>query len=150
MVKNIKSRKAIYWIWALFDFLHIAIYGIASFRLGNTPYITDFLGAAENIFSHGGAVVAGMVILSWLLELSIFVSLVMFLLMSSKVKILCYIQTPFRLMFMVPSISIMFPILNSFAVLGTALVVILVLVSEGLKVFSLRKWPADGSRGHDK
>jgi|SRR5690554_529905 len=139
-MKNIKRCNFVFLIWALFDFLHIAIYSINSYRLGNAPYITDIISTIENIHSHGGAVTGGVFILSWILQLSIIVSLAMFLMMKSKVKILCYFQTPIRLLFLVPSISIIIPFLNLFGEINTIVVITMVIISEALKVYSLKKW----------
>ena len=139
-IVNVKSNKLVFLVWALFDFLHIAVYSISSLRLGNIPYATDFVSTVGNVSSHGGVVSGGMVVFSWLLELSILVSLVMFLLMKNKVKVLCYVQTPFRLIFLVPSLSIMFSVFNLFGGLNTIVVIVMVILSEAAKVFSLKKW----------
>jgi len=139
-MKNFNRYKVVFYIWALFDFLHITIYSVNSYRLGKIPYATDFISTVENISSHGGVVAGGMVVFSWLLELSILVSLVMFLLMKNKVKVLCYVQTPFRLIFLVPSLSIMFPLFNLFGGLNTIVVIVMVILSEAAKVYSLKKW----------
>ena len=139
-MKNFNRHRMVFYIWALFDFLHITIYSVSSYRLGNIPYATDFVSTLENISSHGGVVAGGMVIFSWLLELSILASLIMFLLMKNKVKTLCYVQTPFRLIFLVPSLSIMFPFFNLFGGVSTITLIIMVILSEVLKVYSLKKW----------
>ncbi|MBB5322489.1 hypothetical protein [Marinobacter oulmenensis] len=139
-MKNFNRHRMVFYIWALFDFLHIAIYSVNSYRLGNFPYATDFISTLENISSHGGVVSGGMVLFSWLLELSILASLIMFLLMKSKVKALCYMQTPFRLIFSVPSLSIMLPFFNLFGGVSAIVLIIMVIMSEVLKVYSLKKW----------
>jgi len=139
-MENIKRYNFVFLIWALFDFLHIAIYSINSYRLGNVPYITDIISTIENIHSHGGAVTGGVFILSWILQLSIIVSLAMLLMMRGKVKILCYFQTPFRLLFLVPSVSIIVPFLSLFEEISTIIVITTIIFSEALKVYSLRKW----------
>lgn len=139
-MENIKRYNFVFLIWALFDFLHIAIYSINSYRLGNVPYITDIISTMENIHSHGGAVTGGVFILSWILQLSIIVSLAMLLMMRGKVKILCYFQTPFRLLFLVPSVSIIVPFLSLFEEISTIIVITTIIFSEALKVYSLRKW----------
>ena len=129
----------IFYIWELFDFLHVATYSINSYRLGNTPYFSDLVLTSDNISSHGGIFTGSIVIFSWLLELSILVSLLMFVLMKSKVKLLCYAQTPFRLIFLIPSIPITLPILRFLGESTTFITIFIVVVSEFIKIYSLRK-----------
>lgn len=139
-MKNFYRHRIVFYVWALFDFLHITIYSLNSYRLGNIPYATDFVSTLENISSHGGVVAGGVVLFSWLLELSILASLIMFLLMKSKVKALCYVQTPLRLIFSVPSLSIIFPFFNLFGDVSTIILIIMVISSEVLKIYSLKWW----------
>jgi len=139
-MENIKRYNFVFLIWALFDFLHIAFYSVYSYRLGKIPYVTDLMSTAKIVVSHGGIVAGGMAILSTLLQLSFFASFVMFFLMKRKVKTLCYFQTPLRLLFFVPSVSIIIPFLSLFGEINTIVVITMIIFSEALKVYSLRKW----------
>ncbi len=64
----------------------------------------------------------------------------LFLLMKDKVKLSCYVQTPFRLIFLMPSISVIFPVISSFGILTTTIAIVVVVLSEVAKIYSLRKW----------
>lgn len=134
----LNNAKLVFWIWGAFDVLYVALYVVSSAREGKLPYFTDLAATIQNLVSHGGIVTGVMIGFSWLLQLSIVFSAVLFLLNSSKVKLLCYVQTPFRLLFMVPSVPIITYLVGG--IYSTVIFLVLLLVSEALKVYSLRRF----------
>lgn len=131
----LNNSKLIFWIWGAFDVIYIALYVVSSVREGRLPYFTDFAATIQNLVSHGGIITGIMIGLSWLLQLSIIFSAVLLLLNSSKARLFCFIQTPFRLLFMVPSVPIITCVVGG--VYGTIIFLVLLMLSEILKVYSL-------------
>lgn len=135
--EKFKRSRAVFLAWGGFDFLYIAIYFANSFRRGNIPYIYDFTETVKNISSHGGGAEGATIIVYWMLQISILISCALSLYMKNEVKILFYMQTPLRIIFLVPSISFLFPVMGYFGVLTTISTTIVVLVSESIKIYSL-------------
>ncbi|MGD8177461.1 hypothetical protein [Marinimicrobium sp. ARAG 43.8] len=132
---NLNNPRLTFWMWGTLDAIYIALYVVSSVREGKIPYVTDLEMTIHNLVSHGGTATGVMIGLSWLLQLSIIFSAVLLLLSSSKARLLCYIQTPFRILFMVPSV----PIITYFVgeVYGTIIFLMLLLTSEVVKVYSI-------------
>ena len=121
-------------IWGSLDACYIAWYCVSSWRAGRRPYFSDLEATWHLLEQHGSASIA-MVSLSWLLQLSVLVSCVLFLCQTRMARLLGLAQTPFRLCFLLPSIPLLLaaPLLPKLgmAVLG------LVIFSEALKAWSL-------------
>lgn len=134
---DINKSKLVLWLWGAFDALYVALYTISSVRAGRLPYFTDLMSTVDNLVSHGGIIIGVMIGFSWLLQISIIISAILLLLNSRKAKLLCYIQTPFRVVFMVPSVSIITYLLGVFDIDGLVIFAVLLLLSESIKIYSL-------------
>ena len=139
MINSFTMRKKVFWFWGFFDFLYVAWYAANSYKLGNIPYFSDIISMVETIGEHGSLSLAIVMILSLLFQLSIIASAVMLGLCSRSAKILSYAQVPFRLYFIIPSISLILIGVSFLDYYSVALVIGLVVISELLKVISLWK-----------
>jgi hypothetical protein len=139
-IEGFISKRNVYWFWCLFDVIYVAWYGISSAVRGNIPYLTDAASAIDTATNHGGIIVAGGVLFSFVFQLSIIASSVLLLLQHGKAKMLCYVQIPFRLLYVVPSVSIILIATSYFGEYNISIVLGLVVVSEILKGFTLWKF----------
>ena len=99
------------------------------------PYLSDLSSSLALFEQQGGAnLVAGPA--SWLLQVSIILSCLMFLLRARGVNYLAYAQIPFRLFFLIPSVSVLLLIAQLLPGFGLLLLV-LIIASEALKAWSL-------------
>jgi hypothetical protein len=130
------TTERVYLVWGIFDAIYIARYVLLSISAGRVPYIDDFNNAMGLLAVHGGVpkVLAGFV---WGLEISIVLSCSLFLLRWRVARWLAYIQVPLRLILFVPSISVLFMGPNIKDRYGIVLLVSLLIMSEGLKVWTL-------------
>lgn len=133
-------RKSVFIFWGVLDAVFLIWYAFGSFQSGKIPYYTDLLSTIDILSVHGGSLATVMASMSWLLQASIIVSMVMLLTGNLKVKILCYIQIPFRLIFIVPSVSLILIAASYMDGLGTIFILILLAVSETLKAYTLWKF----------
>lgn len=133
-------RKSVFIFWGVLDAVFVIWYAFGSFQGGKIPYYTDLLSTIEILSVHGGSLATVMASMSWLLQASIIVSMIMLLTGNLKVKILCYIQIPFRLILIVPSVSLILIAASYMDGLGTIFILILLAVSETLKAYTLWKF----------
>ncbi len=133
------SRRSMYLFWGLMDLLYVARFTYLSLSQGKIPLYSDWQSFTELVAQQGGlsaqlALVFG---LSLTLTISILFSALMFLGDSRYVPVLVYIQTPFRLFFVVPSLFFLSWLMaisgetSAFVFLG------LLMFSEVLKVSSV-------------
>ncbi len=137
-MKKLLSKKYVYLIWFLFDAIYIFWYISSSISNAKIPYLSDFNLMVENVQNHGGIAVGIIVLLSFLFQLSIVFSCALLLVRNSKVKLVCYIQIPFRLFFIVPSVSIILISVSYLESYNSFLVLLLVFISELIKVLSFK------------
>lgn len=132
-----KSRMTLL-AWGVLDAFYITWYSIKSMQGGRTPYLGD-LEATMGLLQDQGGVNLAMAVMSWLLQLSILVSCVLFLCRYRPARYLGFAQIPLRLLFVVPSISLLLMVAPYLS--GYYLVLIsLVLASEVLKAWTLWKY----------
>lgn len=134
-VVTTSKHSVVYVAWGALDVFYIAWYCINSWRGGRVPYLSDLSSSLALFEQQGGAnLVAGPA--SWLLQVSIILSCLMFLLRARRVKYLAYAQIPFRLFFLIPSVSVLLLIAQLLPGFGLLLLV-LIIASEALKAWSL-------------
>lgn len=100
------SRTRIWQFWGGLDALYLLWYVTSSVRLGKTPFWDDLTVATEVLKDHGTTAVV-MVMINWGLQLSIVVSAFLFLFQRKEAKWLALAQIPLRLVFVVPSFSVL-------------------------------------------
>jgi hypothetical protein len=137
-----KRLNKIIFIWGIFDFAAIAWYMGWNIYYGKFPLINDIEKIADTSASFGLPYLSIFSYLAILVYASLILSGVYLVKKKKLGAILSYIQTPFRLLFIIPP-SIFFILwpLGYFSdkpqiVLG----VVLVLLSEILKVFTVASW----------
>jgi hypothetical protein len=129
------KQSMVYVVWGALDAFYIAWYCINSWKGGRMPYLSDLTSSLVLLEQQGGANLAT-VLGSWLLQLSIIPSCLMFLLRARAAKHLAYMQIPFRLFFLIPSVSVLLLTAQLLPSLGLILLV-LIIASEALKAWSL-------------
>ena len=132
------KRSIICLVWGGLDAFYIVWYCINSWLGGRMPYLSDLSSSIALLEQQGGANLIT-ALLSWLLQLSVLLSCLMFVLRARWVKYLAYAQIPFRLFFLIPSVSILLPaaqLLPDFS----QLILAMIIISEALKIWSLRRF----------
>lgn len=135
-----RQRKTVFLFWGILDAVYVLWYAFESYQGGKVPYYTDLLSTIDILSVHGGAVATVMTLMSWLLQVSIIASAVMLLTDNIKAKLLCYIQIPFRLISIVPSVSVILIAVSYFDGLSTTVILSLLVISEVLKGYTLWKF----------
>lgn len=127
------KQNHILYFWAVFDLFYIARFIWLNISQGRIPLIDDIL-SFSNIYPQQGAYSLVLFSFSLLLNISIVFSAVMFLKKWKYVSWMVYFQTPFRLFFMIPSVSIMPWIFKTMSIKLGAIFLVVVFLSEIIKV----------------
>ncbi|MCC4039321.1 hypothetical protein LL061_03245 [Escherichia coli] len=127
------KQKHILYCWAVFDLFYIVRFIWLNIAQGRIPLIDDIL-SFSHIYSQQGAYSQVLFSFSLLLNVSIVFSAVMFLKKWKYVNWVVYIQTPFRLFFMIPSISILPWMFKTMSIKVGAIFLVAVFLSEIIKV----------------
>lgn len=130
-------KKYTYFFWGFFDALYIFVYTYKSIEENRVPFFSD----ASNIISIAssyGYPAAIYSTLSFLLHFSIIFSAILLFCNAKSAKYFCYTQIPFRLFFIVPSLSIIIIGIGLFDSYNIYIIYLLVIISEFLKFFSLK------------
>ena len=134
------KRKIVFLCWGVLDVIYVLWYSFGSIQRGSIPFYTDLLSMIEVLSVHGGVVTCIFAILFWLLQVSIIASAIMLLIGHAKAKLLCYIQIPFRLVSIVPSICLITIVFSYVDQRSALLAIALVVLSEIIKGYTLRKY----------
>lgn len=130
------SAERIFVGWGVFDAIYVARYLLLSVSAGRVPYVDDFSSAIGFLSEHG-ALPKVLATLIWGLEFSIVLSCCLFFLRWRVARWLAYFQVPFRLVFFIPSVSLFFMGPDLKERYGIGLLLLLLVVSECLKVWTL-------------
>lgn len=133
---RLRFNQACYF-WGALDLFYLIRFVWLNASQGRIPFFADIVSFRELlcqlephplfIFSFA---------FSLLLNISIILSAILLLTRQRQVRWLIYAQTPLRLLFFVPSLSVLPPLMNAFSVHNAALFLGLVILSEILKVMS--------------
>ncbi len=99
--------KWLYWFWGAMDCFYIFRFSYLSFSQGKVPFFSDIQSYAL-LRAENGLTSDFLFLLSIFLNVSIVASMVLFFVDSRKIPYLVYVQTPFRLLLAVPSLSIFY------------------------------------------
>lgn len=132
-------RKRVFWFWGVMDAFLLIRYAVTSAMGGRIPYLSDIENASWLLRDHS-VVQFYMFGFAMLLQVSIVISCVLFFLGRESVKWVVYLQTPFRLAFIVPSVSLLLVGAQLFRDYNWVLMAVLVVVSEGVKVWTVWRW----------
>lgn len=132
---TMKFRHVLY-LWAAFDFIYIIRFIWLNLSQGRIPLIDDIISFSD-FFAAQGFYTLILFSLSLLLNISIVFSAVLLLAGWRHVQKVVYVQTLFRIMFMVPSLSVLPWILKSASINSGVVFLLATLISEILKVSSI-------------
>lgn len=127
------KQNHMFYLWAAFDLLYIARFIWLNISQGRIPLIDDIL-SFSNVYPQQGAYSLVLFSLSLLLNISIVFSAVMLLKKWRHVSWIVYFQTPLRLFFMIPSVSILPWMFKATSIKVGAIFLAAVLLSEIIKV----------------
>lgn len=132
-MKIFLKRNCVLHFWAMFDFFYIVRFMWLNISQGRIPLVDDLLSFAE-IYPQQGIYSLIIFSFSLLLNISIIFSAVLFLTKWKNTHWLVYVQTPLRLFFMIPSISILPWIFKIMSIKFGLIFFSAVLISEVIKV----------------
>lgn len=136
MLRLMTSTDRVFLGWGVFDVVYVARYALLSLMAGRIPYYDDVKNGMGLLADHGtdARILA---VVTWGLELSIVLTAVFFLLRWRVARWLAFCQVPFRLVFLIPSVSILFMGPDLMGRYGIGLLLFLLILSECLKVWTL-------------
>lgn len=137
------TRKKVYWFWGAMDAFFLARYAVTSVMGGRVPYLSDVETALWLLREHS-VLQLYLFGFAMLLQVSIVISCLLFFFGRETVKWVVYVQTPLRLAFIVPSVSLLLVGAQFVLNYNPLLLVALVITSEALKVWSVRRWSNNG------
>lgn len=127
------KQNHVFYFWVVFDLFYIARFIWLNISQGRIPLIDDIF-SFSSIYPQQGAYSLMLFSFSLLLNISIVFSAVMFLKKWKYVSWIFYFQTPFRLFFMIPSVSILPWIFKVMSLKVGEVFFAAVLISEIIKV----------------
>lgn len=132
-MRFILKYNHVLYFWAVFDLFYIARFIWLNITQGRIPLIDD-LFFFSSIYPQQGAYSLVIFSFSLLLNVSIIFSAVMLLKKWKYVSWIVYFQTPFRLFFIIPSISILPWIFKTMSINVGVIFLVVVFLSEIIKV----------------
>lgn len=133
------NRKKVWWLWGGLDAIYIAWYFLGSFLNGRIPFFSDIASAMDILVDHG-LVQVYMFVFNLILQVSIVLSCALFFSQKIQVKWFVYLQTPLRIIFIVPSVSILLMGARLLPDNNVFFIAALVVLSEAAKVWSVRRY----------
>lgn len=137
------TRKQVFWFWGAMDAIFLARYAVTSALGGRVPYLSDVESALWLLREHS-VVQLYLFGFAMLLQVSIVISCLLFFFGRETVKWVVYVQTPMRLAFIVPSVSLLLVGAQFVPSYNPVLLAVLVVISEALKVWSVWRWSKTG------
>lgn len=132
-MKVFLKRNGVLYFWAIFDLFYIVRFGWLNLSQGRIPLVDDIL-SFNNIYPQQGVYSLILFSFSLLLNISIIFSAVMFLRKWRYVNWIVYVQTPFRLFFMIPSVSILPWVFKAMSIKAGVIFLAAVFISEIIKI----------------
>ncbi|MGS7253376.1 hypothetical protein ACQ7NP_19860 [Pseudomonas anuradhapurensis] len=130
------ARKYVWWGWGGLDALYLLNYMLRNLLAGKLPFYSDALSTLNMIEDHGSYATV-FIALGWALQLSVLASCILLFCRSGWGVRLVWLQLPFRLLLFVPSASVLFSYIGFHFPAGSVALLLLVVVSELAKVWSL-------------
>lgn len=123
--------------WGIMDALYLAHYLWANITRQRLPFISDVLDFTHHYAEQGGGIwLVVIFILSMITTLSLVLSAILLLMGRTKVFGLIVLQTPLRLLLVIPSITFLPWLFATFSHRGIAVAISLLILSEVIKVGS--------------
>ncbi|MBZ7670457.1 arginine:ornithine antiporter [Klebsiella grimontii] len=130
------EQKNVFWFWGGMDLFYLLQFIVWNVYHQRVPFYSDILAYLQLVQSYGYAA-AWLYPLNVILIISIPVSMILFWRQSRNALWLAYAQTPLRLAFMLPSLSLVVWILREMEFKGSVFYIGFLLVSEAAKVVTL-------------
>ncbi|EOV3157647.1 hypothetical protein ACOMXK_004444 [Enterobacter ludwigii] len=127
------NQNYILYFWGVFDLFYIARFIWLNISQGRIPLISDILSFG-NIYPQQEFYSLVLFLSSLLFNMSIVFSAVMLLKKWKYVNWVVYFQTPFRLFFMIPSISILSWFFKTMSIKVGVIFIAAVFLSEIIKI----------------
>lgn len=123
--------------WGGMDAFFVIRFIWLNIEQGRIPFVGDVISFNQVYSEYGGGFwIALMFILSMTLNISIIVSAILLIIKWANIRCFIMLQMPFRLLLMVPSISLIPWLLKKFHVDNIAFIIILLVISELSKIIS--------------
>ena len=132
-MKVFLKRNRVLYFWAMFDLFYIVRFGWLNISQGRIPLVDDILSFSD-IYPQQGVYSLILFSFSLLLNISIIFSAVMLLKKWKYANWIVYVQTPLRLFFMIPSISILPWVFKSMSIKAGVIFLAAVFISEIIKI----------------
>ncbi|VVP22720.1 hypothetical protein PS903_03848 [Pseudomonas fluorescens] len=132
------SRDKTLIAWGMLDATAILWYCINALTRGRIPYISDILSTQDVLLSYGPEAIY-LIAISWIFQISLVLSCALFLCRHRYAKFIGYIQIPFRLFLLLPSVSLVLIVAKIFPG-PVPIYVALIVISEFLKGRTLWKY----------
>ena len=132
---RLKTRIILYF-WAAFDLFYVIRFIWLNLSQGRTPLMDDIISFKE-LFAEQGFHIVILFSLSLLLNISVLLSAILLVLGWRHVNKVVYGQTLLRLMFIVPSLSVLPWALRYASITSGTILFIVTIFSEILKVSSI-------------
>ncbi|MCK3866072.1 hypothetical protein [Pseudomonas sp. B329] len=130
------SVKWIYWFWGSMELLYVGQFLYFGILRDEIPFYSAIRSFAALSSEHGPAAVV-LFVLSLSLSVSIVFSMLMFFFRARWVPYMVYVQTPLRLLFAVPSVTLLPWFLKTCGITSPTLLLVFLLLSEVVKCFSI-------------
>jgi hypothetical protein len=123
--------------WGGMDAFYVIRFIWLNIEQGRIPFVDDIINFKQLYSEYGGGGwVLLMFTLSMMLNISIVVSAVLLIINWGKIRFLVFLQIPFRLLLIVPSISVIPWLLKQFHFNSIVFIIILLVFSEFTKFLS--------------
>lgn len=132
---RLKTRSVLFF-WAAFDLFYVIRFIWLNLSQGRIPLVDDII-SFHGLFSEQGFYAVILFSLSLLLNISILLSAILLTIGWRHVNKVVYAQTILRLMFIIPSLSILPWALKSASVTSASIFLLVTVLSEVLKVSSI-------------
>ena len=132
------SREKILVLWGAFDVIHVLFLSYVTIKAGKVPYFSDISSMLEVLSSLGaGPAMYALAIGGALMEASILLSAGVLLMRRPIAVPICWIQLPFRLLYSLPSISVIPMLLGFFENYSLLVAFGMIVSSELIKAYTL-------------
>lgn len=142
------NKKRVFLFWGFMDIMYLLSFIYSDLSRGRTPVYDDYILMQEVIAQYGNNAPAFLFFCSLILIFSICLSAVMFIKQAPAARLVAYLQSPLRVYLAVPSLAFIPWVSGFFSVKQAVIAWSLLLTSEGLKIWSIKRRDAgDKSSG---
>lgn len=135
-MKTIITLKRVFYFWAVFDLFYIIRFIWINIEQGRIPLIDDVV-SFSNLFPQQGLYSLFLFSFSLLLNVSIVFSAFFLFRQWKSVHWFIYAQTPLRILFVIPSLSVLPWLFKTFSIRVGVIFLFVTIISEVLKVVTV-------------